>query len=121
MEENRDNPKGHLRRSRVTGFPSPADDHLERKLDLNALLVQHPAATFFMRITEDDTELALRRDDVIVVDRSLEPTTGSLVVAIVEGELTATRHAASESIELWGVITSVIHQYHSRTESGSAK
>lgn len=74
------------------GFPSPAEDYLENPLDLTRYLVRHPAATFLMRMTGE----ALRADgiepgDVLVVDRSLSPANGQLVVAVVAGELVVRR------------------------------
>ncbi|MDA0967688.1 MAG: hypothetical protein O2970_12155 [Proteobacteria bacterium] len=69
--------KGHklpLYASKVqAGFPSPADDFMERKLDLNAHLVKHPAATFFVRVSGDSMiEAGIHPDDILVVDRSIE-------------------------------------------------
>lgn len=72
----------------AAGFPSPADDHSEGSLDLNSRLVQHPAATFFMRVSgESMTDAGIHHDDLLIVDRSLRPVDGSVVVAVVEGEL----------------------------------
>lgn len=79
--------------SRVAaGFPSPADDHLERPLDLNEHLVRHPAATYFVRVEGDSMDGAgICPGDILVVDRSLEPKSGAIVVAVVNGELTVKR------------------------------
>ena len=79
--------------SRVAaGFPSPADDHLEKPLDLNEHLVRHPAATYFVRVEGDSMDGAgIRNGDILVVDRALEPRSGSIVVAVVNGELTVKR------------------------------
>ncbi|KTD22492.1 SOS (error prone) mutagenesis protein UmuD (RumA) [Legionella londiniensis] len=61
------------------GFPSPADDYLECKLDLNAHLVKHPGATFFVRVAGDPMENAgIRSGDMLMVDRSLEPAHGKI-------------------------------------------
>ncbi len=74
------------------GLPSLADDHLEDTLDLNEHLVQHPAATFFVRVMGDSMIGAGICDgDMLVVDRSLEPKPGAIVVAVVNGELTVKR------------------------------
>ena len=71
------------------GFPSPAEDYVEGKLDLNELLVQRPAATFFVRIVgESMTGAGIFSGDLAVVDRSLTPERGDAVVAIINGELT---------------------------------
>ena len=76
----------------AAGFPSPADDHLEGPLDLNAHLVAHPAATFVVRVAGDSMEGAGIRDgDLLVVDRSREAASGNIVVAVVDGELTVKR------------------------------
>lgn len=74
------------------GFPSPADDDLEGTLDLNEHLVRHPAATFFVRVQGDSMIGAgIHHGDLLVVDRALEPRSGSIVVAVVDGELTVKR------------------------------
>ncbi|GAB4359445.1 MAG: translesion error-prone DNA polymerase V autoproteolytic subunit [Methylohalobius crimeensis] len=74
------------------GFPSPADDHQEDSLDLNQHLVKHPAATFFVRVEGDSmTGVGIHHGDLLVVDRALEPKSGSIVVAAVNGELTVKR------------------------------
>ncbi len=76
----------------AAGFPSPADDHLEGAIDLNEQLVRHPAATYFVRVEGDSmTGAGIRHGDFLVVDRSLEPKSGSIVVAVVNGELTVKR------------------------------
>ena len=113
------------------GFPSPADDYLEGKLDLNRHLIKHPAATFFVRVTGDSMIGAgIHSGDLLVEDRSLEPADKNVVVAVLDGELTVKRLfkqngvlrllpenlnyqpieiAAQQTIEIWGVVTSVIH------------
>ena len=113
------------------GFPSPADDYLEGKLDLNRHLIKHPAATFFVRVTGDSMIGAgIHSGDLLVVDRSLEPADKNVVVAVLDGELTVKRLfkqngvlrllpenlnyqpieiTAQQTIEIWGVVTSVIH------------
>jgi len=74
------------------GFPSPADDYLERNLDLNELLVAHPAATFYVRLSGDSmTGAGLYDGDILVVDRSVEPAHGHIVIAVLDGELTVKR------------------------------
>ena len=113
------------------GFPSPADDYLEGKLDLNRHLIKHPAATFFVRVTGDSMIGAgIHSGDLLVVDRSLEPADKHVVVAVLDGELTVKRLfkqngvlrllpenlnyqpieiTPQQAIEIWGVVTSVIH------------
>ena len=113
------------------GFPSPADDFLEKKLDLNEHLIQHPAATFFVRASGDSMIGAgIHSGDLLIVDRSLTPRTNHIVIAVLEGELTVKRlkkkgdrlflcaeNQAYKPIEVtednnfnvWGVVTNVIH------------
>ena len=120
--------------SRVAaGFPSPADDHLESPLDLNAHLVVHPAATFVVKVQGDSMSGAGIRDgDLLVVDRAREARSGAIVVAVVNGELTVKRlvierkrarlvpeNPAFKPIEIkdglelviWGVVAHVIRSY----------
>jgi DNA polymerase V len=69
------------------GFPSPADDHLRRSLDLNSYLVPHPISTFFIKVKGDAlTGEKIFDGDVLVVDRSAEIGSGHIVVAICGGE-----------------------------------
>ncbi len=71
------------------GFPSPADDFVERSLDLNEYLVRHPASTWFARAQGDSLrDAGILDGDLLVVDRSLEWAQGAIVVAALEGELT---------------------------------
>ncbi|MBS0167078.1 MAG: translesion error-prone DNA polymerase V autoproteolytic subunit [Nitrospira sp.] len=113
------------------GFPSPADDYLEGKLDINKHLVKHPAATFYVRVSGDSMLGAgIHCGDLLVVDRSLEAKNGNVVVAVLDGDLTVKRLykrdgvirllpensqyqpieiAEGQSFEIWGVVTSVIH------------
>lgn len=74
------------------GFPSPADDYVEDMLDLERLLVKHPAATFYLRVSGDSMSgAAIMSGDILVVDRSLEPRDGRIVVASIDSELTVKR------------------------------
>mgnify|MGYP006292944137 CR=1 FL=1 len=78
----------------AAGFPAPGDDLVEQPLDLNELLVEHPESTFYVRVSGDSMEGARIFDgDILVVDRAREPTTGSIVVAAVFGELVVKRLA----------------------------
>jgi len=118
--------------SRVpAGFPSPAEDYVDKKLDLNEHLIQHPAATFFIRVDGDSMiEAGIHSGDLLIVDRKLEPGDQSVVVAALEGELTVKRlvkkngklYLASENpkfkpievnpetgVEVWGVVVHSIH------------
>lgn len=74
------------------GFPSPADDYIEQDLDLNELVVQHPAATFYVRVQGDSMQNAgIFSGDILVVDRSLNAENKNIVVAILDGEFTVKR------------------------------
>ena len=73
----------------VAGVPSPAEQYLEPQLDLNALLVKRPAATFFVRVQGDSMiGEGIHDGDLLVVDRSLRPASGDIVIAAVDGEFT---------------------------------
>lgn len=114
------------------GFPSPAEDYLDKMLDLNELLIAHPAATFFVRVAGDSMQNAgIFSGDILVVDRSLEPTDNKIIVAIVGSEFTVKRLKIREDrislvpenpaypilemkeesdFQVWGVVTYVIHK-----------
>ncbi|NTV15170.1 MAG: translesion error-prone DNA polymerase V autoproteolytic subunit [Desulfobulbaceae bacterium] len=113
------------------GFPSPAEDYIEGRLDLNELMVANPSATFFVRVAGDSMIGAgIHHNDILVVDRSLEPISGKVVIAVVNGELTVKRmlkdgetfylkaensdypdiHMTEGSTcEIWGVVSFVVH------------
>ena len=120
--------------SRVqAGFPSPADDHLEDTLDLNTHLIHHKEATFFVKAQgESMIGAGIHQGDILIVDKSLSPKSGKIVIAVVDGEFTVKRlhkykgnitlkaeNSEFEDIKIkgtdeliiWGVVTSVIHQY----------
>lgn len=114
------------------GFPSPADDYLDRRLDLHEHLVPHPDSTFFLRASGSSMLGAGIHDgDLLVVDRSLQGTSGRVVIAVVDGELTVKRLVmregktllvpenpdftaqdvtGREDVWVWGVVTSVVHK-----------
>jgi len=76
----------------AAGFPSPADDYIDRNLDLHEHLIEHPAATFFVRACGTSMVRAGIHDgDLLVVDRALEPRDGHVVIAVVHGELAVKR------------------------------
>jgi DNA polymerase V len=115
------------------GFPSPADDYVDKGLDLNELLVRHPAATFFVRVSGDSMVGAgIHSGDVLVVDRAETARDRSVVIAALNGELTVKRfvresgriYLVSENpdypplevtgemeFEVWGVVVHVIHSF----------
>jgi len=130
-----DSPKQHsipLFTDKVAaGFPSPADDYIEKTLDLNELLIQKPAATFFVRASgESMLGAGIHPNDILVVDRSITPVVGKIVICALNDELTVKRLKSmgeevvlgaenpaysdiviQEGTELmiWGVVTNVIH------------
>jgi DNA polymerase V len=70
------------------GFPSPVDDFAEGSLDLNEYLVEHEAATFYVRVKGHSMSgVGILDNDVIAVDRALDPRHGDFVVAVLDGEL----------------------------------
>ncbi|RZM77776.1 translesion error-prone DNA polymerase V autoproteolytic subunit [Leptolyngbya iicbica LK] len=113
------------------GFPSPGEDYVEGPLDLNRYLVHHPAATFFVRVSGDSMVGAgIYPNDLLIVDRAITPTTGHIVIAVVNGDLTIKRLDISHgkvsllpenpaylpihidpamSFDVWGVVTKAIH------------
>nr|CAA9219791.1 Error-prone repair protein UmuD [uncultured Armatimonadetes bacterium] len=115
----------------AAGFPSPAEDYVERSLDLNECLVQHQEATFFVRARGSSmVGVGIHDGDTLVVDRALEPADGQIVIALVDGEFTVKRLRRAEGrvflvaenphyralevtpgqrFEVWGVVTYVIH------------
>ncbi len=81
--------KAKISGSVVAGFPSPAEQYLEPPLDLNELLVKRPAATYFVRVEGDSMVGAGISDgDLLVVDRSLRPADGDIIIASVDGDFT---------------------------------
>ena len=76
----------------AAGFASPADDHLDNPIDLNKLMVPKPAATFMLTVEGDSMIGAGIHDgDLLIIDRSKTATNGSVVIAVVHGELTVKR------------------------------
>ncbi|MFH0753893.1 MAG: translesion error-prone DNA polymerase V autoproteolytic subunit [Candidatus Omnitrophota bacterium] len=74
------------------GFPSPADDFIDTALDLNEHLIRHPAATFFVKAKGDSMIRAgIFPGSLLMVDRSLEPRQGSIILAVLDGAFTVKR------------------------------
>ena len=114
------------------GFPSPATDYMENKLDLNEYLIKHPAATFIVKASGSSMiEADIYSGDLLIVDRSLTPRNNNIVIASIIGDLTVKKIkkkdksfflvSANEdypSIEvkeemecfIWGVVTHIIHE-----------
>lgn len=113
------------------GFPSPADDYLQKPLDLNEYLVKNPPATFFVRAQGDSMiEAGIFEDDLLIVDRSLDPKSGAIIIASLDGEFTLKRFikdknrillkpenpkypvvriTSDSEFFVWGVVTHNIH------------
>lgn len=112
------------------GFPSPAEDHLVRRCDLVDLLSTHPQATYFMRVRGDSMiGVGIHDNDIVAVNRALQPKHGSIVVASVDNEFTCKtlfqrngrirlvaanpaypdiRPKEGQTIEVWGVVTAAL-------------
>jgi DNA polymerase V len=112
------------------GFPSTAQDYIDESIDLNRAIVTHPAATFYGRVSgKSMIGEGIEPDDLIVIDRSIEPADGDLAVCCVDGDFTLKRiHLeknrvwlipANESFdpilvtpdnqfEVWGIVTYII-------------
>ena len=121
--------------SRISaGFPSPADDYIENNLSLSELLIRNHLSTFLMKTSGDSmVDVGINDGDILVVDRSIEPKNRDIVIAILEGNLTVKRLLfktngsvvlksenidykdikipESADLEIWGVVTSAIHQF----------
>jgi DNA polymerase V len=83
------------------GFPSPAQDYVEQGIDLNDLLVQRPAATYFVRVSGDSMiEAGINDGDMLVVDSSITAKHGDIVVAAVDSEFTVKRLQLYPSVQL---------------------
>jgi len=117
----------------VAGFPSPAEDYVEARLDLNEKLIRNKEATFLLSVQGDSMKDAGITDgDILVVDRSIEPQDGKIVIAALDGELTVKRLSVkstgtwlvpenddyppilvreSSDIVIWGVVTATISQF----------
>ena len=117
-----------------TGFPSPADDYLEERLDLNKLLIKHPAATYYARAEGESMKGAgIYPGDILIVDRAIETIKGRVIVALLNGEFTVKRYYVDNALsktylvpenpdfypheitpetdfKVWGVVTYNVHK-----------
>lgn len=112
------------------GFPSPADGYMCNRLDLNKHLIKHPKSTFFVQVTgESMIDAGIKENDLLVVDKAIQPTNNKIVIAVVNNEFTVKRlrlinnesylipenksfppMKIEEGTYIWGVVTSVIQQ-----------
>jgi DNA polymerase V len=118
------------------GFPSPAQDYVEKTLDLNELCIKRPAATFFVRVDGDSmVQAGIYPGDILVVDRSITAEHGDAIIVAIHGELTVKelelrptvrlvpRNEAYSPIEIpegaeldiFGVVTNVIRAIRHRS------
>ncbi|OGT39896.1 MAG: DNA polymerase V [Gammaproteobacteria bacterium RIFCSPHIGHO2_12_FULL_36_30] len=117
----------------AAGFPSPADDHIEVQLDLNTHLIKNPTSTFLVRVSgESMKDIGIFPNDILIVDRSIDPVDGKIVIAAIDGELTVKRLKKEkdavylmpenpafkpiaikemQDLNIWGVVTNVIHSF----------
>ena len=115
----------------ATGFGAAADDYMERGIDLNEQLIRNKPATYFMRVTGNSMiNAGIHDGDVVIVDRSIKPVSGKIVIAILDGDmlirrlektmnklrlvpetpkLAAIEVAEYSDMTIWGVVTYVIH------------
>jgi DNA polymerase V len=120
-----------VHRANATGFSTPADEYMERGIDLNEQLIKNKPATFFFRMNGDAmTGAGIFSGDVLIVDRSITNANGKVIVAVLDGEMIVRRYenisnkirltpqtdklAAIEvdpyaDFSVWGVVTYVIH------------
>ena len=126
------NPYNRIPRVVKAGFPSPAADHFEPRLNLHDLLIRNKTATFFMRVEGDSMIGAGVHDgDILIVDRSIPPDPGMIVVATWQDDFVVkrlTKHdgmlqlesvgpkgtvavtGPGDDIEVWGVAVHVVHK-----------
>ncbi|KUJ71572.1 LexA family transcriptional regulator [Thiomicrospira sp. WB1] len=117
----------------TAGFPSPADDYIENRLDLNQKLIREPQTTFLVTVEGDSMQDAgIERGDLLVVDRGLSPQDGDIVIASIHEDVTVKRLKIEQEglwlvpensnyppipvkdnheITLWGVVTATIKQF----------
>ncbi len=117
------------------GFPSPAEDHMEKQLDLNEYLITNPPATFFVRVKGNSMEGAgVFSGDIAIVDKSLEAKSGDIIVAVYNGGFTIKRLilegpkitlfseknnykpiviTEEDQFQVWGVVTNCIRRIRS--------
>ena len=115
----------------AAGYPSPAQDYFDGRIDLNEHLIKDVTSTFVVRVTGDSMERAGISDgDELIVNRALEPRDGSVVIAVLDGELTVKRLRITATgvvlqaenprypdicipglseLTIWGVATTCLH------------
>ena len=92
------------------GFPSPAQDYMSENIDLNRELVRHPATTFYGRVKGNSMiDAGIEEGDLLVIDKSLEPQDGDMVVAFIDGDFTI-KYVRQEKDCLWLVPANADYQ-----------
>lgn len=118
--------------SASAGFPSPAENYVEEKLNLNSYLIKNKESSFFVRVSGDSMiNVGIFDNDILIVDRSLDPKRQSIVIVSIDGELVIKKLVKDQSKNyylksensnypniklnsnrdtiIWGVVTYVIH------------
>jgi DNA polymerase V len=117
----------------ATGFGAPTDDYMDKGVDLNEQLIRNKPATFFMRVQGNSMVNASIHDgDIVIVDRSIKPQSGKVIIAVVDGEMLIRRFEKTinkvrlipetpklspmeisdyADFSIWGVVTYVIKQF----------
>lgn len=113
--------------------PVPADDGIESVLDLNTLLIKNRAATFFVKMTGESMQgVGIYPGDILVVDRALAPSSGKIVIAVIDGEFVVKKmliapegitleaanprfptlkiHPEKVDFQVWGIVTAVVRK-----------
>lgn len=100
------------------GFPNPAADASLQGIDLNRLLIKNSTATYFMRVAGNNwRDVGIFHGDVAIVDRALTAARNDLIIWWHNDSFAISpRHTLPKGGQIWGVVTSVIHQYRGRDE-----
>jgi SOS-response transcriptional repressor LexA len=98
------------------GFPNPATDAAIQGLDLNKVLIENGASTYAMRLDSNEWRaVGMFAGDLLLIDRALNPKTTDLVIWWLGGSFAISpKHKLPEGAEVWGVVTTAIHQYRSK-------
>jgi len=132
MKKKSNTPTNQLLVGVPAGFPMPSSDFTQSLMDLNDMVVEHPAATYFVQVQGHSMKgVGIFSGDLLVVDRAIEAKSGAIVVAVIDGEFTVKklatvggkRYLVAENenyepielrdgmnVEVWGVVTFVVHR-----------
>lgn len=120
-----------IKTANATGFGAAADDYMERGIDLNEELIRNKPATFFMRVSGNSMiNASIYEGDIVIVDKSIKPQNGKIVIAVIDGEMLIRRYEKTlnrlrlipetpklspievnefTDFTIWGVVTYIIH------------